>query len=165
VKKRRLKKSLRTFFRRLKKLVLNPVFLGLTLFGNLVIAVSAVSLYLVERQLNPTINSLLDTVWWSVSTVSTVGYGDVSPVTPIGRIIGIFTMIIGTALFWSYTALFAEALVSKDISDLEEELRSTVNRLKALKLEEDAGTDEVKALLRELEMQITETRSRRHPAP
>lgn len=34
-------------------------------------------------------------MWWSLITLTTVGYGDVSPVTPIGKIIGSFTAIIG----------------------------------------------------------------------
>lgn len=111
------------------RLVSNPIFPILTIAGNLLIVAGAAALYYVEAGLNPTLNSPLDAVWWAVSTVTTVGYGDVSPVTPHGRIVGIVLMILGTALFWSYTALFADALVSDEMEDLESELRQIEKRL------------------------------------
>ena len=44
------------------------------------------------------ITTLLDAVWWTVSTVTTVGYGDIVPVTDMGKIIAIFYMIFGIAV-------------------------------------------------------------------
>lgn len=150
MKRRYLRKSISTFFRRLRKLFFSPVFLGLSLFGNLVIVTSATTLYYLEKHLNPNIHSLLDTIWWSVSTVTTVGYGDVSPITPIGRVVGIFTMIVGTALFWSYTALFAEALLDNEITDIEDELRSIEKRLRQMTNDETQSSGEVHQLVQRL---------------
>jgi voltage-gated potassium channel len=92
----------------------------LTVVGNSLIAIASALLYHFEHGINPKINSLLDTVWWAVATVTTVGYGDVSPITNIGKIIGIFMMIVGTALFWSYTALFAGAIMSEEAKEIRE---------------------------------------------
>lgn len=148
------KKSLTLFARRIRRLIFNPVFMVLTLFGNLLIAVGATSVYFFERGRNETVHSLLDTVWWAVSTVTTVGYGDVTPVTPQGRLIGIVMMIIGTALFWSYTALFAEALVTEDISDIEGELRSLSRKLRSLAGSGPQSTEHVAQLLRSMDQAL-----------
>jgi len=44
------------------------------------------------------INSWIDAAWWTVATVTTVGYGDVVPVTDTGRIIAIFYMLFGITM-------------------------------------------------------------------
>jgi len=44
---------------------------------------------------NSQINSMLDAVWWTVATVTTVGYGDIVPVTDAGKIVAIFYMFFG----------------------------------------------------------------------
>ncbi len=115
------------------RLVTHPIFVVLTVFGNTLIASAAVALYFTERGINPNINSLLDTVWWAVATVTTVGYGDVIPITAQGKVIGLILMIVGTALFWSYTALFADALISEELEDFEAELHSIELTLRNLK--------------------------------
>jgi voltage-gated potassium channel len=45
------------------------------------------------------IHSLPDALWWVVSTVTTVGYGDVYPTTPAGRGVAVALMLLGIALF------------------------------------------------------------------
>jgi voltage-gated potassium channel len=106
------------FTKRLWKLIQQPVFIVLTVIGNGLIVISSLLLYYFEKGINPRIHSLLDAIWWAVATVTTVGYGDVSPITNIGKIIGIFMMIIGTALFWSYTALFAGAILAEEVKEI-----------------------------------------------
>ena len=63
------------------------------------------------------VHSFGDALWWSLSTITTVGYGDIYPVTPLGRIIGGFTMIVGISTFAVVTAKVAEFLVRADIED------------------------------------------------
>ena len=48
-----------------------------------------------------------DAMWWSLVTVSTVGYGDEYPVTIAGRIIGVFMILVGVALFTTLTSYLA----------------------------------------------------------
>ena len=100
---------------RLKTLIRNPVFFALSVIGNSLVLVSSLMLYHLEHGINPKISTWLDTLWWAVATVTTVGYGDISPVTDMGKVIGIFMMIVGTALFWSYTALFASAIMAENL--------------------------------------------------
>ncbi len=59
---------------------------------------------------NGRLHSFFDALWWS-STITTVGYGDVYPVTAAGRIIGVFTMVVGISTFAIVTAKVAEFLV------------------------------------------------------
>jgi voltage-gated potassium channel len=57
------------------------------------------------------INSFGDALWWSACTITTVGYGDIYPVTTAGRIIGVFTMVVGVSVFALVTAKLAQFLV------------------------------------------------------
>ncbi len=63
------------------------------------------------------IDSFFDALWWSTATITTVGYGDVYPVTTAGRLVGGFTMVIGIATFAAVTAKIAEFLVRESSSD------------------------------------------------
>ncbi len=47
---------------------------------------------------NAKINNLEDSIWWTVSTVTSVGYGDVVPVTLEGRVLGVILQIIGVVM-------------------------------------------------------------------
>jgi voltage-gated potassium channel len=62
------------------------------------------------------IHSFFDALWWSLTTMTTVGYGDVYPVTTAGRIVGGFTMLVGISTFAIVTAKIAEFLVRFDVN-------------------------------------------------
>lgn len=57
------------------------------------------------------VRSFTDALWWSTTTITTVGYGDVYPVTSGGRLVGAFTMVVGISTFAVVTAKVAEFLV------------------------------------------------------
>jgi len=72
-----------------------------------IIIVGSIIIFLVESpHENSQINTMLDAVWWTVATVTTVGYGDVVPVSDAGKIIAIFFMFFGIAVL----AIFLSAL-------------------------------------------------------
>lgn len=60
------------------------------------------------------IESFSDVLWWSASTITTVGYGDIYPVTATGRAIAVFTMLIGVSTLAVITARIAQFLLSND---------------------------------------------------
>ena len=60
------------------------------------------------------IHSFFDALWWSAATITTVGYGDIYPVTTAGRIIAVFTMIVGISFLAVVTARIAKFLISTD---------------------------------------------------
>ena len=58
-----------------------------------------------------------DALWWAMTTVTTVGYGDKVPVSPEGRMIAIVLMVGGVAMFSTLTALIASQFVQKTDGD------------------------------------------------
>ena len=83
----------------LKKTHLDEIF-GVTL---LVVLASTLALYLFD----PSINSLFDSLWFVLSTITTVGYGDVLPQSGPGKIIGLITLIVGVLIFSTVTGAIA----------------------------------------------------------
>jgi voltage-gated potassium channel len=58
--------------------------------------------------------SFFDALWWSTATITTVGYGDIFPVTGVGRVAGGLTMVVGISTFAVVTAKVASFLVRDD---------------------------------------------------
>jgi len=58
------------------------------------------------------ITSADDALWYSIVTMSTVGYGDQYPVTDLGRLIGTLVIILGVGVFGTLTGFLANAFVS-----------------------------------------------------
>jgi len=67
------------------------------IFG--VVFIFGSSAYLLEHAVNPAFGEIADGLWWAFVTLTTVGYGDIYPVTAGGRIVGVFTMIFGIATY------------------------------------------------------------------
>lgn len=76
-------------------------------FTFLVLTWGAASNFILERGHNTNINSFFDSLWWAIVTVSTVGYGDISPVTAGGKIIAGILMLVGIGLIGSITGSMA----------------------------------------------------------
>lgn len=73
--------------------------------------------------------SIPDAIWWSLITLTTVGYGDVSPITPVGKIIGAITALLGVCTVALLTGIVGNAF-SAQLSRKRSEFRSEV--IKAL---------------------------------
>jgi voltage-gated potassium channel len=77
-----------------------------------------------SKTINPNIRSIGDAFWWAVVTSTTVGYGDISPVTAEGRIIAI--MLIGIGAIGAFTATVASFFVAQgeapDLAQVEQRL-------------------------------------------
>jgi voltage-gated potassium channel len=89
-------------------------FLTLFIFASIVIFVSSVLIYVMEanNQDSP-INTLFEAVYWSVVTISTVGYGDITPITEAGRVVAMFVIVAGIAVFSFTTSLVVTAFTEK----------------------------------------------------
>jgi voltage-gated potassium channel len=60
---------------------------------------------------NPNVANLWDSFWWAMVTVTTVGYGDIYPVTSGGRLIAIALMLVGIGTLGVFTATIAGYVV------------------------------------------------------
>ncbi len=94
--------------------------------GSLIVGlVAALAALDVERGApGATIASFGDAVWWACATMTTVGYGDVYPVTTTGRLVGVGLMIAGIALLGTVTATVASWLVEAVAEEDEAEHRA-----------------------------------------
>ncbi len=132
--------SNKIIIKRIFELVTSVEFIGLTVIGNLFIFFCSGIILFIEKGVNPNLNHFMDAIWWCFSTVTSVGYGDVVPVTVPGKIFGILLMLLGTAMFAIYTALFANAVLGdyakrfrglyRGISTEEEQISKSVEELK-----------------------------------
>lgn len=63
------------------------------------ILIAATALYLVEGPVQPeAFGSIPRAAWWAVATLTTIGYGDIYPITPLGRILGALAAIASIGL-------------------------------------------------------------------
>lgn len=80
----------------------------------MLLVASSTAMYWVERGANPRFDSIPATMWWGVATLTTVGYGDVTPITPLGKVLGGMVALMGVGMFALPAAIlaggFAEAL-------------------------------------------------------
>ena len=75
------------------------------LFSSLIVMLSllfvtSTLMYYAEHEAQPDkFGSIFEAMWWSVATLTTVGYGDVTPITGLGRVLGSISAILGIGLF------------------------------------------------------------------
>jgi voltage-gated potassium channel len=102
-------------------------------------ALGAAGIYMVEHDF--TIKSPEDALWWSIVTVTAVGYGDITPVTAEGRLIALALMFVGIGVVSVFTASIASVFVGEEhekdarsvdkrLATLEEHLREVLQELK-----------------------------------
>lgn len=77
------------------------------LFAVLCIIFSSIAILQVEHAPKSNIKTAEDALWWSLVTITSVGYGDLYPVTSLGRLIGAALIVIGVALFGIFTGYVA----------------------------------------------------------
>jgi voltage-gated potassium channel len=76
-----------------------PLLASATIMVTLLVLLSSL-IFVVERDAQPDhFGSVPDAMWWGIVTLATVGYGDVVPVTPLGRMIGGFAVVAGMGMF------------------------------------------------------------------
>jgi voltage-gated potassium channel len=89
-------------------------FLTLAIFASIVIFVSSVLIYVMEsNDPNSPVTTLFEAFYWSIVTISTVGYGDITPVSSEGRFVAIIVIIAGIAVLAFTTSLFVSAFTEK----------------------------------------------------
>ena len=99
-------------FKALLRAMMTPLLIYITVIGNLIMFLSAYFFYYFEHETNETVNNYGDALWWAICTASTVGYGDIVPITGWGRITASFLIIIGVVFFLGFIAVLVSILPS-----------------------------------------------------
>jgi voltage-gated potassium channel len=115
----------------------------------LLIYTASLAVFDKERYLpGATINSFGKALWWSITTVTTVGYGDVYPVTNTGRVIAVLLMIGGISLVGVVTAALASWIIERVTEEETLMQAATVAHVEELR-------NEIRALGKELRARET----------
>ncbi|MEI7511475.1 MAG: ion transporter [Candidatus Peregrinibacteria bacterium] len=117
------------------------------IFFIIVIVISLLStlMYFAEHSGRPEkFSSIPESIWWGIVTVSTIGYGDIYPVTVLGKFIGSITALVGVAIFALPTAVLGSSFYAEIHSEERKkirELEKEVKRLETIMEERDIPLD------------------------
>jgi voltage-gated potassium channel len=108
----RLAARIHMLFRTSRSMLVDSSLLYIT--TSIVIVFSAsLGFHYFEMDINQNVHGFWDSFWWAMTTVTTVGYGDIYPVTTGGRIIAIFLMLTGIGTLGLYTAAIASYVLKQ----------------------------------------------------
>lgn len=103
----------------------------------LMLSLATVGILLVERVPEANIKTAEDAAWWSVTTVTTVGYGDRYPVTTAGRVIAAALMVTGVGLFGTLSGVVASFFLGEKKKDDEDPVTNAALLAKLDALQKD----------------------------
>jgi voltage-gated potassium channel len=103
------------------------IFLGYMLFA-ITFTLGSI-FYLLEFGINDKVNSYLDTIYWALVTISTVGYGDISPITDMGKILSMFGIVFGIAMISFVTSVMVSAFSERFDELRNQDSINHVNRM------------------------------------
>jgi len=112
-----------------------------------VMALCSAWMYIAEHGINKAVDNPFDALWWGVVTLTTVGYGDVTPVTVEGRLAAMALMLLGIGLFGAITATITSYIMTADLRRMES------------KVEADSAVDRANLALDQATQRATATAS------
>ena len=127
-----------------------------TIFGALIffVCVFGYVFYITE----PGVDTFGDGIWWALVTVTTVGYGDITPSTTLGRFVASALMFLGLGLIATVTAIvsakftqnFVDTHTNDDVLAKLEELESEIEKLKELEEDELEKLDDLDSEIQDI---------------
>jgi len=128
-----------------------------------VVILGASAMYVVESEAEDTqIHTWLDAFWWASATATTVGYGDIVPVTETGRIIGIAMMYVGIAIIGSLISTVGATLIGSkmDKTGIADDTKSLlISKIEELEKLEKKDVDILKNMIDSLHADIKQKKS------
>lgn len=120
----RLQKYVRKLRRGIQELIYNIEYILITLLA--CVFVTAFVMWQIELRFDGTITSLPDALWWAVITITTIGYGDVIPSSPEGKVFGAVASLLGTVLFMVFVARVTTLFIrNKDTAAIKRMIRES----------------------------------------
>ena len=127
-----------------------------TILGVLIICIVSFGFvfYLVE----PQIKTFGDGIWWALVTITTVGYGDITPFTTLGKLVAGALMFVGLGLIATVTAIVSAKFIANyvdhhtndDVLEKLEELEAEIEKLKSLEEDELEKLDELDSEIQDI---------------
>ena len=75
---------------------------------------ASTTIYFIEHRAQPdAFSSIPDAMWWGVTTLTTVGYGDIYPITPLGKFLGAIISLLGIGIFALPAGLLASGFTEE----------------------------------------------------
>ena len=108
-------------------------FLAVSLISLLMVVVSSIAILQLESTPDANIKSAEDAVWWAVTTITTVGYGDRFPVTSEGRLIASMLMLCGVGLFGTLSGFIASWFLKPEQEERDSEMTVLIAEVRALR--------------------------------
>ena len=131
--------------------------IGALLISVLMLFIGSISILQVEQGLGGNINTAEDALWWAVTTMTTVGYGDKYPLSTEGRFIAALLMFAGIGLFGVVSGFLAALFIApsrkeegKDSSELQNNVDALQSKLESL----DSKVEEILGYLKEKEDRV-----------
>ncbi len=104
---------LRLLARAAERFTEQTYFIFLTSLVSVVVVSGALGFHFFEYGTNEMIATPDDSLWWAIVTITTVGYGDIYPVTAGGRLMSVILMLFGIGMIGAYTAIVASFVIRR----------------------------------------------------
>ena len=79
----------------------------------LIVTIIGAAMYLIEGGANPRFDNIPRSIYWAIVTLTTVGYGDITPVTSLGQLVSAFVMILGYAIIAVPTGIVTNEIINE----------------------------------------------------
>jgi voltage-gated potassium channel len=104
---------------------------SIVMMAFMLVTFASIAILLCETDPNSNIKTAGDAVWWSMTTVTTVGYGDRFPVTAAGRVVAMILMIGGMGLFGTLSGIIASVFLGGGKDDADSAVLAEVKAMRA----------------------------------
>jgi voltage-gated potassium channel len=101
------------------------------LVGAAAVLVGSFAIYALEHGINRSIDTVGDALWWAAVTATTVGYGDVAPITWEGRVVAVLLILVGIAVVGVFTATVASFILEQGKKEEVERLEKRLADIEA----------------------------------
>jgi voltage-gated potassium channel len=139
------KNSLQEIFQIIQKRPERTTIFSILLFSILILSISSYAILRIENS-SPTrnIETVGDSLWWAIVTITTVGYGDHFPTTDYGRVIAIVLMVTGISLFSAFTSYLSTIFINRRENKSETDIDQIMDRLESIETKLDQIGEEIK---------------------